>query len=161
MAIYLKYSSPDVKGDVTTQGFADQIEISSMQLGIGRAIGSPTGKSGNRESSTPSVSEIVITKAFDNASGGLLKEALGSSTKASVVISFVRTDEGGAKTYLLITLTDVAISGFSISSGGDRPSESVSLNFTKIETKFTPTKPDGTDGSPFPVTYDLGLQKLT
>ncbi len=161
MAIYIKYSNPTINGDVTTQGFEKQIEISSFQWGVGRGIGSPTGASGNREASTPSVSEITVTKELDNASGGLLKEALSSGGKSTLVISFVRTDGNGADTYLEITLTDTMISGYSMSSGGDRPSESLSFNFVKIEVKFTPMNADGSKGSPFPVTYDLGLQKLS
>jgi type VI secretion system secreted protein Hcp len=161
MPIYLKYSNPTVNGGVTTDSFTNQIEVFSLQWGVGRAVSSTTGKAGNREGSTPSVSELTVSKEFDNASGGLLKEALGAGTKATLVFSFVRTDGGGAKTYLECTLTDTIITGFSMSSGGDKPTESLSFNFTKVEWKFTPTKPDGTDGSPFPVTYDLGLQKLT
>ncbi|WP_234731690.1 Hcp family type VI secretion system effector [Acidocella facilis] len=161
MAIYIKYTNPTVDGDVTTQGFDKQIEVNSFQWGVGRGVGSPTGASGNREASSPSVSEITVTKMLDNASGGLLKEALSSGGKAKLVISFTRTDGNGAVVYLEVTLTDTMISGYSLSSGGDRPSESVSFNFTKIEVKFTPQKADGTAGSPFPVTYDLGLQKLS
>ena len=161
MAIYIKYSSPDVKGDVTTAGFKDQIEVHSFQWGVGRGIGSPTGASGNRAATTPSVSEVTVTKNQDNASGALLKEALSSGGKAKLVISFVRTDQGGADSYLEVTLTDTMISGYSLSSSGDRPSESISFNFTKIETKFTPIKEDGSKGSPYPVTYDLGQQKLS
>lgn len=161
MAIYIKYTNPTVDGDVTTQGFDKQIEVHSFQWGVGRGVGAPTGASGNREASTPSVSEITVTKNLDNASGGLLKEALSSGGKATLVISFVRTDGSGADTYLEVTLTDTMISGYSLSSGGDRPTESLSFNFVKIEVKFTPMKPDGSKGSPFPVTYDLGLQKLS
>lgn len=162
MAIYIKYTNPAINGDVTTQGFAQQIEINSFQWGVGRGIGSPTGSSGNREASTPSVSEITVTKNLDNASGNLLKEALGSGGKATLVISFVRTDgTTGADVYMEITLSDTMISGYSLSSGGDKPSESLSFNFVKIEVKFTPMKADGSKGSPFPVTYDLGLQKLS
>lgn len=161
MAIYIKYTNPAVNGDVTTQGFDKQIEVSSFQWGVGRGIGSPTGASGNREASTPSVSEITVTKSLDNSSGGLLKEALSSGGKANLVISFVRTDGTGADVFLEITLTDTMISGYSMSSGGDKPSESLSFNFTKIEVKFTPMNADGSKGSPYPVTYDLGLQKLS
>jgi type VI secretion system secreted protein Hcp len=53
------------------------------------------------------------------------------------------------------------LSGYSVSSGGDKPTESISLNFTKIETKITPQKDDGTPGTAYPVTYDLGLQKTS
>ena len=162
MPIYIKYTNPTINGDVTTSGFEKQIEINSFQWGVGRGVGSPTGASGNREASTPSVSEITVSKSLDNASGNLLKESLSSGGKSTLVISFVRTDgTAGADTYLEVTLTDTIISGYSMSSGGDRPSESISFNFTKIEVKFTPQNADGTKGSPFPVTYDLGQQKLS
>lgn len=161
MAIYMKYSTPDVKGDVTTEGFTDQIELTSLQWGIGRGVGSPTGASKNREASTPSVSEVTVTKNLDLSTEGLLKEAFSGAGKAKVEISFVRTDGGGGVAYLVYTLTDVMISGWSSSSGGDKPSESLSLNFTKIEVKNTPQKADGTEGDPSTVTYDLAAQKLS
>jgi type VI secretion system secreted protein Hcp len=161
MAIYMKYSTPDINGGVTTQGYANQIEINSFQFGIGRGVGSPTGGSTNREASTPSVSEITLTKVLDEASGGLIKEAYSGAGKATVVLSFVRTDGGGGVSYLEYTLSDVMLSGYSISSGGDKPSESISLNFVKIETKIIPQNKDGTPGTAYPVTYDLGLQKMS
>jgi type VI secretion system secreted protein Hcp len=161
MAIYVKYTTPSAEGNVTAKGFEKQFEISSFQFGVGRGIGSPTGSSSDREASTPSVSEVVVTKALDNASSTLFKEGLSGEGKATAVLSFVRTDKDGGKVYFLITLSNVMVSGYSVSSGGDRPTESVSLNFTKIELKFTPVDATGTDGSPVPVTYDLGLQQLS
>jgi hypothetical protein len=47
------------EGDV--QGFG-AIDLNSFSWGIGRGISSPTGGSADRESSAPSVSEIVVTK---------------------------------------------------------------------------------------------------
>jgi type VI secretion system secreted protein Hcp len=47
------------------------------------------------------------------------------------------------------------IDGYSVSSGGDRPSESISMNFTKIEYKYTPFDDQHKAGTPVPVTYDL------
>src|ERR1700689_2487777 len=118
MAIYMKYTSPAINGGVTTAGYTQQIELSSFQFGIGRGVGSPTGGSTNREASTPSVSEITVTKVLDEASGNLIKEAYSGAGKATAVISFVRTDGGGGVTYLEFTLTNVMLSGYSISSGG-------------------------------------------
>jgi type VI secretion system secreted protein Hcp len=161
MAIYMKYTSPNIEGGVTTTGFTKQIELNSFQFGIGRGVGSPTGSSSNREASTPSVSEITVTKVLDEASGNLIKEAYSGAGKATAVISFVRTDSNGGVCYLEYTLSNVMVSGYSISSGGDKPSESLSLNFTKIETKITPQNDDGTAGTPFPVTYDLSAQKVS
>jgi type VI secretion system secreted protein Hcp len=47
------------------------------------------------------------------------------------------------------------ISGFSTSSGGDRPSESISLNFTKIEYKSVQMSADGSTATSPSITYDL------
>lgn len=161
MAIYMKYTSPAVNGGVTTTGFTQQIALNSLQWGIGRGVSAPTGKSSNREATTPSVSEITVTKELDEATEGLLKEAFNGAGKATAVISFVRTDGGGGVAYLEYTLSNVMISGWSTSSGGDKPSKSFSLNFTKIEVKTTPQKDDGTAGDPSTVTYDLAAQTLS
>ena len=161
MAIYVKYTTPAITGDVTTKGFAGQFEAHSFQFGVGRAVGSPIGASSNRETSTPSVSEIVLTKPYDQATGGLIKESLSGAGKATAVISFVRTDGGGGVVFAEYTLTDVMLSGWSTSSGGDKPSESISLNFTKVQIKLTPQKDDGTPGTPSTIIYDLAQQTAT
>lgn len=161
MAIYMKYGS--VKGDVTTQGFKDYIELNSLQWGVGRGISSPIGSDADREASNPSISEVTVTKAYDIASSDLLKESLSGDGKAKAIIAFTRTKAGGtgSETFLQVTLDDVMISGYSLSSGGDRPSESLSLNFTKMEFANTPMTATGTPGTPVKVNYDLGLMKMS
>jgi type VI secretion system secreted protein Hcp len=54
-----------------------------------------------------------------------------------------------------ITLENTLISSYSMSSGGDRPMESLSLNFTKIEFKAIPYDEKGKAGSPATVNYNL------
>ena len=157
MPIYMKYDT--LKGDVTASGHETWIEVSSFQWGVGRGISSPTGASADRESSAPSVSEIVVTKASDVSSAPLLNEALQGEGK-TVQIDFCKTDKGNLEVYQTYTLTNTMISGFSTSSGGDRPSESLSLNFTKIEYKLIGMKAANEAGSPFPVTYDLAQAKV-
>lgn len=159
MPIYMNFDSLSIKGDVTAEGHKDWIELGSFQFGVGRGISSPTGGSADRESSAPSVSEIVVTKAQDASSPLLMNEALQGEGKV-VIIDFVRTDKGALETYLTYTLTDTMISGFSSSSGGDRPSESLSLNFTKFEFKSTPGTSTNEGGSPQTVTYDVGKAKV-
>jgi type VI secretion system secreted protein Hcp len=160
MPIYMKYGS--IAGDVTESGHATWIELNSFQWGVGRGVSSPTGSSEDRESSAPSVSEITVTKEFDKASVKLLTEAYqgtGDGDAKTVQIDFVRTNKGKLDVYSTFTLSNVIISGYSLSSGGDRPSESLSLNFVKIETKVTPMKPDGTADNAVTITYDLGQAK--
>ena len=157
MPIYMDYNS--IPGDVTADGHAKWIELNSFQWGVGRGITSPTGGSADRESTAPSVSEIVLTKETDQSSPKLLNESLQGEGQ-TVVIDFCKTDKGKLEVYMTYTLTDTMISGFSVSSGGDRPSESVSLNFTKVEFKNTGMGAANETGTPETVTYDLATAKV-
>jgi type VI secretion system secreted protein Hcp len=157
MPIYMKYDGID--GDVTAEGHEKWIELGSFQWGVGRGISSPTGASADRESSAPSISEIVVTKNQDIASVKLLDEAYHGEGK-KVQIDFVKTDKGKLETYMYYKLEDTMLSGYSISSGGDRPTESLSLNFTKIEYKGTQMDKANKGGAAASVTYDLAKAKI-
>jgi len=159
MPIYMNYDSLAIKGGVTEDGHKDWVELNSFQWGVGRGISSPTGGTADRESSAPSVSEITVTKASDASTVKLVNEALQGEGK-TVIIDFAKTDKGKLEVYMTYTLTETMISGYSTSSGGDRPTESLSLNFTKVECKNTPNKAVGEQGSPESVTYDLATAKV-
>jgi type VI secretion system secreted protein Hcp len=156
MAIYIKYG--DIKGGVTTEGFADQVELGSFQFGVGRGIASPTGSGADREASVASLSEITVTKMFDKSSNKFLMESLMGEGR-DCEITFTRTAQGQESAYLKYTLTDALISGYSLSSGGDRPSESISINFVKVVVDVTLADADNKDGTPDKVGWDLGLSK--
>jgi type VI secretion system secreted protein Hcp len=157
MPIYVQYGA--LKGDVTATGHEKWIEVNSFQWGVGRGLSSPTGGSSDREASAPSVSEIVVTKPTDIASVKLLDESL-EGEGVDVTIDFCKTDKGQLNVYLSYTLNNTMISGFSMSSGGDRPQESLSFNFTKIACRDVSLGSKNEDGSPETVTYDVGLAKV-
>jgi type VI secretion system secreted protein Hcp len=132
MPVYMKYGK--ISGPVTGK-YKGWIELNTCQFGVGRGIGRPVGSSSNQEASAPNVSEVVVTKAMDIASPLLYQEALiGEATK--VLLEFVQSDK--LKTvYLQVELEGAMVSSYSVSSGGDKPSESLSINFTKITYKTT------------------------
>ncbi len=155
MTIYLKFGS--VNGPVTTAGFEKWIELHSFQFGVGRGIGTAARGSSLREASEPSVSEIVVTKALDAGSTGLFQDAVGGNLDTKVDIKFTTTTKDKVHTYLHFELTDVGLSGWSISSGSDAPSESLSLNFTKVVISYTGFDPKGT-ATPLKAGWDLTKQ---
>ena len=59
--------------------------------------------------------------------------------------------------YLVYKLTEVFVSSFNESGheGGSIAQESFSLNFSKIEYKYTPQKADGTAGAAITTKYDV------
>ena len=133
MAMYMKIDGID--GEVTSKGHEKWIDVSSLQWGVGRAISSSIGSSSNREASKPSISEVSVTKALDQSSPLIFTEACIGKGK-TVLIHLCTVGSDNLETYLEYELTDCMISGYSVSSGGDRPSESCSLSFTKMMMKF-------------------------
>jgi type VI secretion system secreted protein Hcp len=156
MAVYMKYGS--IKGPVTTEGFKDWIELQSFQWGVGRAIGTAARGSTSREHSEPSISEIVVTKLTDVASPKLFLDAVAGKLDSKVEVKFTTTTKGKVETFLTYKMENTGVSGYSLSSGGDMPMESLTLNFTKISYTFTGHDP-GVGGSPETVGYDLTQMK--
>ena len=153
MPIYMHIEG--IKGEVTESKHKDWVEIGSVQFGVGRAISSAVGAGKTREASLPSVSEITVTKMMDGASVEMFKWAVGGSEGKKVKIDFVSTGGKESQTYLLLELEKVMLSGYSMSSGGDKPSESCSLNFTKILYKYVQQDETGKAQGPKAASYDL------
>jgi type VI secretion system secreted protein Hcp len=156
MPIYMNYGNLKIKGDVKEQNHKDWVDLSSCQAGVGRGISMPNpGSGGDREASPPHVSEIPCTKSMDNASAELFKEALGGEGQPCVIKFLRGTQTQGMQVYLQLTLTNTLVSSYSMSTGGDIPSESFSLNFTEIEYEYTPTDEAHKDEGARRYKYDL------
>jgi type VI secretion system secreted protein Hcp len=150
MPIYMGiFEKPNVldksfRGDVKAKGYEGWIELQSAQLSLPRNITSSTGRSTNREASAPPTEEIAITKFQDSVSTALYREALGGEGKL-IVIAFVKED---GTTSMTLVLQNTLISSYSVSGHGGvtdlRPTESLSINFTKITFGMSPTSPDTT-----------------
>lgn len=157
MAIYIQIDKID--GNVTAAGHEKWIEVHSMSFGVGRGIMSVTpGAVKDRESSIPSISEIIISKTMDETSPLLFIEACVGIAK-TMKIHFCRTGDQ-TQTYMEYILNNVLISSYSVQGSGDSiPQESLSLNFDKIEVKYTPYGDDHKPGSPIPAGYDMKTAK--
>ena len=157
MAIYLRFKEKsNIKGEVTAKGYEDWIQCHSLQYGVGRGISMAVGSGERRESTNPSISEVTCTKNMDKSSAPIFQESL-VGTGSDIEIHLVQTGADQIDNYLQLVLTDCLVSSYSVSSGGENPSESFSLNFTKIEMKYIPYDKDHNPGSPIPAGYDLNL----
>ncbi len=143
------------RGEVKAKGYEGWIALQSAQLGTNRNITTSTGRGTNREASAPTTQEIVITKLQDSVSTALYKEALRGEGKL-IVIAFVKED---GTSYTTIVLQNTLISSYSVSGHGggvtdSRPTESLSINFTKITFEMSPTSPNTTHSQ----VYNLSQQ---
>lgn len=150
-AIYMKVDG--ITGEVLAEGYVGWIEVTSVQWGVGRGVTAPTGSTRDREASAPSFSEIATVKFADKTTPLLFREATIGEAKP-VEFHFVKPSDGRLFTYQKIRLTDVMVSSFSQSSGSDRPTESLSLNYTRIELIYTPDN-GGKPGTDVRFAYDL------
>ena len=107
-----------------------------------------------RESSAPSISEIVVTKYFDKSSAKLYQDFVAGSFDTKVQIKMTTTTKTTVETFLTYDLSDCGVSSYSQSSG-DAPTESLSLNFVKIMVTPTPLDKSGQIKKGDVVTYDL------
>jgi type VI secretion system secreted protein Hcp len=114
----------------------NDIQMTSFQFGVNRAIVNPVG--GTRTIPNPKISDITLTHQTDKFSLALLNLSLRGNTGAVAALYF--TDLTGPSAtpidYLEADLSGTLVSGFSTSSGGDNPSESVSLDFTVLTFKY-------------------------
>ena len=158
MAIYMKFGK--IEGNATESDHKKWITLESMQWGVGRGISTPTGAATNREASAPLVSEVTITKQMDASSTGLFLESLKGAKGTEVKIDLVQTGDPN-RLFTRYTLSNVLVSGYSVSTGGGQPTESISLNFTKIEFKYIPSAEENKQETPVTVGYDLSLAKTS
>ena len=158
MPIYMKFGSID--GDVTTEGYKNWIELGSFQFGVSRAVSSGAG--GNtRESSAPNISEIVVSKQFDKSSAKLYQDSVAGTFDTKVEIKMNTTTKNKTETFLTYELSNCGVSSYSLSSGGDAPMESLSLNFIKIMVTPTPLDKSGQIKKGDVVSYDLLAMKAS
>ena len=133
--IVLKFAT-EIKGQSTVEGHAGWINVDSMQWGVGRAVAQQQAGSAKREVSSPSISEVTFSRASDLASPELFFQACGGVSLGKCEIHFLQVIENKPQVYLKIDLEEAMVSSYSISSGGDRPSESFSVNFTKVSYQY-------------------------
>jgi type VI secretion system secreted protein Hcp len=155
-AIFIKFPN-GIAAETTQAGHEESVAATSVQWGVSRAVSTSFTSSG-RETSTPVFSELVFTKMFDSSSNDLALAAAKGKSMDEVTITFRKDTGEDQMDYLVYTLTDVLISSYSMSSGGETPMESISLNYTKIKGLYVKQADDHSAGSEHEFEYNLRTQ---
>jgi type VI secretion system secreted protein Hcp len=148
-----------VDSESTDDKHKGEIEVESFSWGQtqsgtgGHGAGSGAGKV------VPA--DFSFVKRVDKGSPVLMIGcATGQHFKTAVLTA--RKAGGGQQDYLKITMTQVLISSYQ--TGGSRhsdvvPTESLSLNFAKLEFSYKEQKPDGSLGGEVKQHYDYAANK--
>lgn len=149
--MYMQYGT--IKGDSLATGHTGWIDLGNYQFDIEK----PTSiGSGIQESGVPKISAITITKTMDSSSTQLMQEAF-AGTGQTVKIDLVKSSSvaGQPFTYGEYVLSNAIVTGYSVSSGADVPTESINISFTKITFTYTPQNNDGSPGTSSTASWNL------
>jgi len=155
--IFLKIEG--VPGESTDAKHKGELDLESFSWGetnsgsSGHAGGGGTGK--------VSPHDFVFTKRLDKSSPMLfIGCATGQHFKDATLT--VRKAGGEQHEYFKVKMMDVMISGYQTAGregSGGLVSESISLNFAKLEMSYKEQKPDGSLGGETKQGYDFGANK--
>lgn len=145
----------EVKGECSVPGYKGKVELLSFSHGVAMRIAGDIGNSG-RTSGKPNHQDMTVTKYLDAATP-VLNEACCIGKAFPRVDIIIGRDDGGEVVELMrYTMTNALISSISVSGGGgDKPVETVTLNYNHITWKFTAQKPEVGKNGVVEGTWDL------
>lgn len=157
MAADIFFKIGDIKGESMDDKHKGEIEVLSWSWGVSQTGTMAFGSGGG--SGKAAFQDIHFTHHVDKASPTLAKAcATGEHIKDAVLT--VRKAGKGQQEFLFLKLSDVIITGVQQSgAGGDAPSESVSIAFSKITFDYKPQKQDGSLDAAVAFKYDVKANK--
>ncbi len=149
---YLKV--PDIAGESVRADHEDEIDIFGANWGVVQETSATQGR--GRVQGRAHASAFTFQKYMDASSPYLTLACLQGKSFDEVVFS-VRKDSGESHLdYLVITLTNVIVSSYDMSGGGDQQiMETVSLMAEKIKILYTVQSDDHSAGDEHEIEYDL------
>jgi type VI secretion system secreted protein Hcp len=137
-----------VPGECTVAGFEGLIEIQSYNHGVAQSASASASTAGGATTGRCSHGDFTITKELDKASAILAQKCSDGSHIPTVTLTLTRSGGGDRVPYMEYKLTNCIISSVSIGGGaGSFPTESVAINYGKIDWTYTQQKrEDGSGG---------------
>lgn len=154
--MFLKITSTkgDIKGESPDAKHKDEIEVLSWSWGASQS-GSAHSASG-AGSGKANVQDLTITKWVDKSSPVLYQHCLKGTHLKEAILTIRKAGDSPLE-YVKVKLIDAIISSISAggSGGQDRLTESVTINFAKMDLKYTPQKKDGSGDAEVPMTWNI------
>ena len=148
----------DIKGESTDDKHKGEIEVLSWSWGVTQSGTMAQGGGGGQGKA--SFHDFNFTHHIDKASPVLLKAcATGEHIKEATIT--VRKAGKGQQEFLVIKMNDVIVTGViqGAADGDTAGSESVNLEFAKVDLEYKPIKADGSLDAGIHFKYDLKANK--
>jgi len=154
MAVDMFIKIGDIKGESRDRKHEQEIDVLSWSWGMSQSGAAHLG--GGAGAGKVNVQDLSFTKYIDKSSPDLMLVCCTGKHIPEIKLTCRKAGENPLE-YLIITMTDNLIS--SVATGGsgdqDRLTETVSLNFAKVQVEYTEQKADGSAGAKPKITYNI------
>jgi type VI secretion system secreted protein Hcp len=154
MAVDMFLKLGDLKGESRDKDHKDETEVLAWSWGMSQSGTTHSGSGGG--AGKVNVQDLQLTKYVDKASPALqLACCLGTHYPDALLT--VRKAGDKPLEYLKITMKEIIITNVSTggSSGEDRLTENITLNFAEFKTEYTPQKPDGSGDAAVEAAFNI------
>jgi type VI secretion system secreted protein Hcp len=158
MAIDMFMKLDDIKGESQDATHKGEIDVLSWNWGATQAGSAQVG--GGTGSGKVQIQDLTFTKYTDRASPVLLGMcASGKPVKTALLT--IRKAGSTPLEYVKITMSGAIITTHThgCDAGGDRHTETVSLNFSSVKYEYTPQKADGSGDAVVTTGWDCAANK--
>jgi type VI secretion system secreted protein Hcp len=145
-----------IQGSSKDARHAGEIVVESVAFGLANTGSASFGGGGG--AGKVQFTDISFTKKLDKSSPDVMNACMTGSHIKSATLT-CRKAGGKQEDFYKVTLSDVLVSSYSLSSGGDLPTESISLNFTKVDWEYLVQRPDGSFVPGSKGSFDVKLNK--
>ncbi|GAB3438557.1 Hcp family type VI secretion system effector [Insolitispirillum peregrinum] len=150
----------EVVGDCQLQDNVGKIQCLSYSHGVSQPLTFDVSNN-KRTSGKPQHQDFVLTKLFDKASPVLNYNCCIGKNHPTAIITIFQMDEATQtpKKYIEYTLTNAIISSVSVGGGGGVPTETLTLNYSKIKWWYMAQEDESVQKGNLAYEYDLMLAK--
>lgn len=143
-----------IKGESRDKTHKDKIDVLAWSWGVSNSGSAHVG--GGAGAGKANIQDLSFTKYIDAASPDLFISCCNGKHFDDATLIVRKAGENPVE-YLIITMTEVLVTSVSTggSSGEDRLTENVSLNFAKVKYQYTPQDAKGKAGTANDKTWDI------
>jgi type VI secretion system secreted protein Hcp len=142
MAVDMFFKIGDIKGESKDSKHKDEIDVLSWSWAVNQHGSSGYGGGGG--TGKVQATDVTFVKRLDLSSPNLFESCCNGKHYPEAKLTVRKAGEHPLEN-LIVTLTDVLVSGYSpgASHGNEEPTENVTLNFAKATLKYVPQNEKG------------------
>ena len=156
MTNYIKIE--DIPGNATAQGHSDWIEIEQYHFSGRRSVNTYTGCGSDRATGKAVIGDIHITKKIDKSSPLLFQHFVKGKNIDEIILDCCQSGDM-SDPYQQLILSNVMIASYNQDSKEQK--EYLSLDFTKIETKYTSLNEEHSSAAPICAGFNIATAEVS